>query len=164
MDYKQRTGKTPWWHIHQIIYAGSESLLEEPSNRGRNLRRTSTYLQNRGLEKSKIRRPLLRCQRPGDLLPTTMETTLYKEGKQTSHVSWHLGQGNRVLNELAQAMANRTLWCDIVSAISTAVHWWSTTSRWRNWKAIKTYTKIIRLILRQLKRMLCCIRLEITSF
>ena len=66
---------------------GSESLLEEPSNKGRNLRRTSIYLQNRGSEKSKIRRPLLPCQRPGDLRSTTMETTLSKEGEQTSHLS-----------------------------------------------------------------------------
>ena len=29
-----------------------------------------------------------------------------------------------ILNELAQAMANRVLWCDIVPAISTAVDWW----------------------------------------
>ena len=32
------------------------------------------------------------------------------------------GTQARILNELAQSMANRTLWCDIVSAISTAVN------------------------------------------
>ena len=80
--------------IPQITYAGSESLLEEPSNKGRNLGRTSFYLQNCGSQKSKIRRPLLSCQRPGDLRSTIMETTLSKEGLQASHLSRHLGQGH----------------------------------------------------------------------
>ena len=93
-DNKQRAGKTPWWHVHQITFAGSKSLLEEQSNKGRNLRRTSSYLQTRGSKESKIRRPLLSCERPGDLLSVSMETTLSKEGKQASHLSRYLGQGH----------------------------------------------------------------------
>ena len=54
----------------QDYLCGSESLPEEPSNKGQNVQITSTYLQNRGSEKSTIRGPLLPYQRPGDLRST----------------------------------------------------------------------------------------------
>ena len=102
---------------------GSESLLEEPSNKGRNLRRTSIYLQNRGSKRARFAGHCFRakdqvisdlllwrqpCPRRGNR-PLTYPDTLARD---TGHI----------LNELAQAMANRTLWCDIVSVISTAVN------------------------------------------
>ena len=73
----------------------AQNLSWKPSKKGRNLRRTSAYLQKRGSKKSKIRRPPLSFQRPGDLRSTVVETTLFKAGKQTSHLYWHLGQGHR---------------------------------------------------------------------
>ena len=73
-------------------------------------------------KKGKIRRPLLPCQRPADLRPTTMETTCPRKGNIPLTYPDTLARNTGlVLNEPAQAMANRPLWCHIVSAISTAV-------------------------------------------
>ena len=66
--------------------------------------------------------PLILCRRPDGLRPTVMDIILSGRGNGSLACPDALAGGtDLILNELARAMVNRTLWCDIVSAISTVV-------------------------------------------
>lgn len=138
-DNKQWAGRTPWSHEHQLTYVGPESLLEEPSYKGRNLRRTSLISKTVAQRRARFAGHCFRAKDQVISDPLLWRLPCPRRGKSPLiYPDTSSRDTGLILGELAQAMADRALWYGAVSAGSTAVEWlWS---YWKLWFVEETFT------------------------